>query len=138
MEQSLQKQMKESKTEYELKMFTNFSQDKSSLFKHLRHLSTSRSIPNLVFLGNTKECRPQQKCDLFNQFFNSVFIPGTSSLPDPHSLPLPTIQLNSISFSESDVWNVLCSLNPYKAAGPDKIIIKRMCCPTYSTFYRIV
>ena len=36
-------------------------------------------------------------------------------------MPIPAAQLNSISVSESDVWKALCSLDPRKAWGPDKI-----------------
>ena len=36
-------------------------------------------------------------------------------------MPVPATQMSSITVSESDVWKVLCSLDPGKALGPDKI-----------------
>ena len=114
LEGSLQQQFKDAKAAYELKLFTNFAEDKSSLYKHLqRMISNSRTIPQVDQI--------LQKCEFFNRFFNSVFMPNSSSVPDLHMMPVPNVQMDHMVLSEADVWSVLCSLDPHKAEGPDKI-----------------
>ena len=121
LEGCLQQQIKDAKAAYELKLFTNFAEDKSSLYKHLRLISNSRTIPNLVYWGESKADQILQKCELFNRFFNSVFIQNQSSVPNLHMMPVPNAQMDHIAISEADVWSILCSLDPHKAEGPDKI-----------------
>ena len=102
-------------------MFTNFAEDKSSLYKHLQTISNSRIIPKLVYWGETQVDHLLQQCELFNQFFSSVFTLNSSFVPNPHMIPIPNAQMDHIVLSEADVWGVLCSLDPHKAEGPDKI-----------------
>ena len=70
--------------------------------------------------------------ELFNRFFNSVFVNSSYSLQDLSCLPIPSNQLNLISFTESDVWTVLTSLDPDKANGLDNIKPKLLkeCAPS--------
>ena len=87
-------------------MFTNFAEDKSSLYKHLQTISNSHAISNLVYLGETQIDQILQKCELFNQLFSSVFTPNSSSVPDLHVIPVPNAQMDNIVLSEADVWSI--------------------------------
>ena len=80
--------MKDAKAAYKLRLFTNFAEDNSSLYKHLRTISNSCTISNLVYWGETQVDQILQKCELFNRFFNSVFTPHSSSVPDLHMMPV--------------------------------------------------
>jgi len=41
--------------------------------------------------------------------------------PNPDDLPLPTVFLESISTSDTEVFNTLTNLDPYKSMGADDI-----------------
>ena len=47
------------------------------IFKHLKHLNKSAIIPLVVELNGRSAETDQQKAELFNEFFNSVFAPKT-------------------------------------------------------------
>ena len=68
LENSLQQQIEEAKSEYELKLFTNFAEDKSSLYKYLQNISSSHTIPNLVYWRVIQANEVFQKCELFKCF----------------------------------------------------------------------
>ena len=123
MESTLHSQLCEPKKEFELNLIKNFSQDKRSLFRHFRSITTNSSLPARVNWNHLSSSDPREKCELLNGFFNSVFTCRSScSVPKPHvSSSQPVHQLSQLSFSESEVWKALANLDPTKAAGLDGI-----------------
>ena len=60
--------------------------------------------------------------NFFNTFFNSVFVHSCSSPPTIDLLPEMSSDqsMSSITVTE-EVWEILSTLNPQKAIGPDRI-----------------
>ena len=121
MESSLQSQICATKKAYEFDLIKNSLHNKRKLFKQIKSFTKNVSLPPRVNWNHLSSSDPMEKCELFNRFFNLVFVNSSYSLPDLSCLPIPSHQLNLISFTESDVWTVLASLDPDKANGLDNI-----------------
>ena len=76
-------------------------------------------IPPTVHLDDTIASSNASQADLFNQYFHSVFTPPTIS--DHIIPPLHPDQISSLTFTEDDIYYILCQLDPNKATGIDKI-----------------
>ena len=62
---------------------------------------------------------PQEKADILNKFFASVFTKDNSSLPEIESDPIPNMA--PIEIHTDGVLHLLLNLKVSKATGPDKI-----------------
>ena len=102
-------------------MIVSFPKNRGRLFRHLRSMSSTNPIPELIHHNNTWESDPVNQCDLFNSYFNSVYTHSDFSF----SIGDQSYNSNNISepflFTEADVYNVLISLDPSKAQGIDGI-----------------
>ena len=121
MESSLQTMITNSKRDYEYNLIKNSSKDKKEVFRHIKSITSKYSSPNTVYWNSSYSSNPAEKCDLFNRFFNSVFIDSRYKPPRSLKQPHPTSQLSHIFFSEDDVSSALTSLDLDKAIGPDGI-----------------
>ena len=81
-------------------------------------------MPNCFHQNNSVIDNPQQIAELFNNYFNSTFTSSEFMLPDIDQLPSPSTHLSNIFISESDVYEVLTTLNPTKSAGSDEVSAK--------------
>ena len=63
--------------------------------------------------------KPQEKADILNKFFASVFTQGDSSTPVLESDPIP--DMSPIEIHIEGVLHLLLNLKASKAMGPDKI-----------------
>ena len=110
MELSLHLEIQKANSNYDLDLFTNFYNDKSLLFKHLKqNLSTTCSIPNFKSWGSTEESLPTKKCELFIQYFNSVYTTSSSPHLEVSDLPVPTAQISSLSsLKQTSGMNLPC------------------------------
>ena len=63
--------------------------------------------------------QPQEKADILNKFFASVFTQDNSPTPEIESHPLP--EMSPIKVHTEGVLHLLLSLKVFKATGPDKI-----------------
>ena len=106
------------KSVYESKLVAGFAD-------YIRSLSRKSTIP-IVTLKSTSASTDQEKADLFNLFFHSVYKPSPSNSPLPVSsgptLSYPSI--SNISLTELDVFSALSSLDPTKSMGVDGIGLK--------------
>lgn len=77
-------------------------------------------------------------CDLdkptiivLNEYFHSVFIQSTYSLPPVFDIPTPPVTISDIDITEGKVFHALMSLDPSKSAGYDQISPKlsKHCAP---------
>ena len=110
------------KGSYESELITNLGTGNSSaVFRYIRDLKEGSGIPRTIFLGSTSASSTSEKASLFNVYFHSIFTDSDFELPDL-DVPIIGIQtLNTIEFSESDVYRELLSLDITKAKGLDGI-----------------
>ncbi len=115
------RQLSESaKASYEGKLVDNFASTKSSnIYRYINHLRKGGDIPSTVHNGPILATSDKDKASLFNQteYFHSVLTVSSFSDPpiDESSDASPSIR--SLEISESDVFNILSSLDTAKAKG---------------------
>lgn len=120
LQSNLTEDLASAKEEYQFYLVETYSNDSAALFRHFSEIVSSTAIPASVYLGNTQESEPVAKSSLFNTFFNSTFSNPISSPPsDPGHLP--DSFFDKLDITEPDVYEVLSSLDPLKAVGPDGI-----------------
>ena len=80
-------------------------------------------IPATVFFDSQVAGTDMNKANLFNCYFHSVFSSSSSnsSLSSTDDLPQSSRYLNIIEFTETEVFQVLTTLDPNKALGIDNI-----------------
>ena len=84
-----------------------------------------QSTPGCILYDGTRALTPEEKANVFNQFFCSVFNDRTdkqSSIPGrgrDYSPVLPAHFIHDLICTPSEVAKVLKSLNVNKAHGPD-------------------
>ena len=120
LQSNLTEDLASAKDEYQFRLVETYSNDSAALFRHLSDIVSSTAIPASVYLDNIQESEPVAKCALFNTFFNSTFSNPVLS-PPPGPGHLPDSFFDQLVISESDVYEVLSSLDPLKAVGPDGI-----------------
>ena len=94
------------------------SQSSSKIFSYIKSLSSTTSVPPIVFLDSSTGC---DKVSLFNTFFHSVFTHSEFQIPPLEELPVPANSLSDIGISELDVFEILSTLDASKAMGFDGI-----------------
>ena len=87
------------------------------IFKHLKHLNKSAIIPLVVELNGRSAETDQQKAELFNEFFNSVFAPKTHF--SKSELNYQTSSLSNFSISVKTISNFISDLDISKSRGPN-------------------
>ena len=108
------------KAAFESQLIVELGSSKSGkIFQYLRSLKKSGDFPSTVHHGSCRASTDEGKASLFNTYFHSVF----SDSP----LPLPSLDCSdfssslNVTFTESDVFNALQSLDTAKAMGMDGI-----------------
>ena len=137
----LQEKIRLAKNSYETSLINDFALANSNkIYSYIRNITKSRSIPSTVHFDSLTANFDSEKASLFNQYFYSVFI-TTSSSPSIDDLPGLSNTINSVEFTEMEVYEVLSSLDPNKASGIDDIPprILRLCAdvlyrPLYNLF----
>ena len=142
-EKDLQKHILEARASYETDLVNKFAfKNNSGIYKHIRRTLGSFSVPTVMFLDQLTAKSDCDKAELFSNFFHSVFN-SPSVFPDHSTFPTPSDPLNNLSFSVSDVYEYLASLNMHKASGCDDIpayLLKScaisLCKPMHHLFYQ--
>ena len=99
-------------------MITDFAASKDSkFFQYLRSLTGSDSIPRRLSFGTSSASSDFDKATLFNEYFHSVFNSNVRPFPVLDDLDSSDSVLDVISISDTDVYDVLSSLDPSKATG---------------------
>ena len=112
--------MSASKTEYERLLLTSSSTGRHKIFCYL-HSLTKSCIPSHVISNGSLSATPYEKVQMFNTHFHSIYQQSTLSILDTFDFPHPTFNLPPISCCEENVYSLLNSLDPCKAAGIDDI-----------------
>ena len=76
-------------------------------------------LPPHVFLNSTSATSDEEKTNLFNEYFHSVYSPASSCNVPPTITVAPN--LSDIDISIRDIFTALASLDPLKATGIDGI-----------------
>ena len=115
--------------DYEYLLVSNYYSNPGKLFDHLKSVTDSTSFNYPIFHHSKPVTTPQQKAQMFNDYFNSVFMTSDFTLPPENQLPSPTDQLSRITVDTSDVAEALLSLNTSKAPGTDYIspLVLKVC-----------
>jgi hypothetical protein len=116
----------------------------SDSFKYVRSINQSRDLPTSISYGDKKACDDQEKAELFNGFFTSVFVPKIPWIDEPNIIDTPDICLSDVAFSTHDIYKRFDSCKPSSSPTADNLpgkIIK--CCskvlaPIFFLFFQII
>jgi len=108
------------KSNYESSLISSLSSNNCKIYKYIRSLRKSNSIPSSVYCDSTSPTSDSDKASLFNKFFYSVFTKTSSHLAPPGNIDDSSILLE-LDISNSEVLEVLLKLDTTKAMGPDEI-----------------
>ena len=130
----LQVLLASSKAEYVQHLASSYHSAPNDLFSHLPSLSKLVSAKYPIILDSEPAPDAQQKAELFNCYFNSVFTSSEFVLPPPNQCPTATDQINHITIDPSDVHQPLLAVHTTKAHGPDdngSVLLKACAGPLY-------
>ena len=143
-EKLLTNEISSAKSEYESKLIRDFAfKNQSKIYKYIRNIKKSVSIPNTVHFGEASATEDISKATLFNKFFYSVFSTNNTTSNTSNTNIDTSIRqhLVSINISEEDVLEALNSLDPDKSSGIDTIgprVLKKcanfLCGPLHHLF----
>jgi len=109
------------KSNYETTLVTNFANSSNpAIYHHIRSFTKSATIPSTMHLDATSANSNISRANLFNQYFYSVFTPPSTTLRHTNITSHPN-EINSLVFTEEEVFSVLSQLDPNKATGIDSI-----------------
>ena len=117
-EKSFQDECIKSKVDYENRILDKFHSNNSSIFKYIKSLRRSASIPSTVHYEGRSATLDLDKATLFNNFF-SVFTPPSLSSHWTNQ-ELAEVVL-SVEVDGSEVFEILQHLDPNTAMGFDGI-----------------
>ena len=128
------------KSQYESELVLNFSySDSSKVFKYIKSFSKQSILPQVMSLNTSSAHTDEEKAELFNQFFFSVY--SNNSNQATSSVTNSLLTLDDIDFDVSEVFRILASLDTSKAMGIDGIgplVLKScadvLCVPTHHLF----
>ena len=120
LESQLQAEINIAKADYESTLISNFSNNNSKIYKYIRSLTNSSSIPCSLYYNSTVANSDLDKASLFNKYFYSVFT-TPSCHPAPPDDNDDSNMLSELTISDADVLNVLLNLDTTKAMGSDGI-----------------
>ena len=116
----LTQDIKDSKSCYEAQLVNDYVHNRSpKIFSHIRSITLQNQLPPHLFMGSLSAASDEEKANLFNKYFKSVYSPATTcSMP---ATVTSTSPLSEINISVSDTYYALIGLNPSKAPGLDGI-----------------
>ena len=82
-------------------------------------IATDNIVPSVRITSTSAD----ETADLYNRYFNSVFMKETEEICRPVS-PLSNETISEITLEQCELRVVLNNLNPNQASGPDKIPIR--------------
>lgn len=125
--------------------FNNFISDaESKISRNSKHFWTYvkskrknlNDLPDSMFIGDVRSSSGEDICNLFNQYFNSVFESHSQSCHDHIDVNQGNnlINLNHIYIDRAKIESYLKNININKGAGPDGLppILLKHCCKQLS------
>ena len=120
LEAQLKDDITSAKSQYESELVLNFSySDSSKVFKYIKSATKQSILPQVMSLDTSSAHTDEEKAELFNKFFFSVYSNNSNEAFTPVTNSLPT--LDDIVFDVSEVFRILASLDTTKAMSIDGI-----------------
>ena len=121
-ERVLQDKINVAKSYWEKKLVEEFAgSGNHRIYNYIRSITRHAPLPNLMFLDSRQASDPQQKADLFNNYFYSVLTKSS----DFHQCVSPPIvietPLSNLNIDPTETYRALASLDATKAMGIDEI-----------------
>ena len=108
--------------EYLNKIQNNLRIDPKSFYKFAKFKSNSPVIPSLMEFNNVTASNISDICDLFADYFESVYCQPSSDDPVPANLVTSNVvDIGSVEISCEMVLNYLLKINTRKCCGPDLV-----------------
>ena len=122
--------MAEAKSDYESNLIFNFAHTHNNkIYQYISNIKGHDNFPTQMFHNNQQACNDQEKAQLFNNYFYSVFSSDITIPVSESALSTSTSTLQDIEITESEVLTILSSLDGNKAPGIDNISpIVYKCC----------
>ena len=124
----------------ENKIAKNIKTNPKAFYQYIASKTVKREgIYNLINEDGELTNNDQEKCEILNKFFNSVFtIEETSDIPNfeyENINALPSLETCTITLKEME--DAILNLNTNKSPGPDNFHPKllKLCCKTYMDLY---
>ena len=118
---SVNTEVKEAKRNKELQIAKDAKTNPKSLFKYINSKTKPREpVANLIKDDNTLTTNDQEKSDVLNSFFSSVFVEEGDG-PVPEFETDFKEELNSVKVTNDDMLKILNQLKTCKSPGPDTI-----------------
>ena len=133
-EKALQSEIEKSKQEIEADLIRQFEHSNNNeIYKYISNLTNTRGLPDTMTNGNDTVTGGPEIASCFNEYFYSVFTKDDSQPQQPEFVS--SFSTESISFSVSDVFNIMSTLNTTKATGIDGIspVLLKSCASSLST-----
>ena len=133
-EKALQSEIEKSKQEIEADLIRQFEHSNNNeIYKYISNLTNTRGLPDTMTNGNDTVTGGPEIANYFNKYFYSVFTKDDSQPQQPEFVS--SFSTESISFSVSDVFNIMSTLNTTKATGIDNIspVLLKNCANSLST-----
>ncbi|XP_075262534.1 uncharacterized protein LOC142354154 [Convolutriloba macropyga] len=90
-----------------------------TIFKHLKSLKKSPSLPKLLIKENQQSTKMQEQVNMMNEFFHSGFSPKIPfSIQD---VKLRNPEITNFEISKKAIYEILLSLDATKSRGPNGI-----------------
>ena len=111
------------KKEHAEKLKASISEKPKRFWSYIKSSTSDRPSPNFLRDGHKLVTDIRDRANIVNKFFSSVFNPASTASPTLSAPPSSGVveKLDSIELTASEVREVLLSLDPNKACGPDNI-----------------
>lgn len=127
----------------------NISKNIKHFWTYMSNRKAKPEIPSTMQYKNNKSSDPVGICNLFSDFFLSVFEPSSTSLsqwqPPPPTFSENSTYLTNLQFSESSILKELKLLDTSKGPGPDSLppiffkqTANNICVPLYIIYNKCV
>ena len=141
MEKLLLEEAERDKSEYQYKHFS--SRKTNFLFKHFKSRNKNADIPEVLRFGTVEAKTMQQKANLFNEYFQSVYS-QPCKISTRQTSEVTEVLLNNFSVSKRIIRSILEETDETKSRGPDGIppiffkkLVEPMSC-AFNTLFRTV
>lgn len=108
-----------------------------SFWSHVDNLKRNPSIPTELFYDSKTASSPLERCELFAEYFSSVF--DSSDIDIPACNYGWNFTVAKCVITTSDIERRLQALDPGKSAGPDEIppLVLRHCAPILAPHFAV-
>lgn len=109
-----------------------------NFWKYVGSKKKTRGFPASMYLKDEKTSDPESICNLFGNFFQSVYVPDVSPVP-PFGVE-KIADIRSYRLSEEEVLKALSGLDVNKGNGPDGVsplLVKRCAESLFTPLHRI-